>query len=91
VPSFVSFIRYLLPGWSFDFGVRANLGARLFDVRYEGARIVYELSLQELVSFTGANTPASFVTVNMHATNDNDAMTNNVWISIADLVTIIRI
>ena len=44
-------------GWSFDFRVRTTSGAQLFDIRFNGERIVYELSLQEPASFYSAYSP----------------------------------
>ncbi|XP_028940548.1 membrane primary amine oxidase-like, partial [Antrostomus carolinensis] len=37
-------------GWSIVFGMNPNSGPRLFDIRYRGERIVYELSLQEALA-----------------------------------------
>ncbi|XP_028404456.1 amiloride-sensitive amine oxidase [copper-containing]-like isoform X1 [Dendronephthya gigantea] len=44
-------------GWSFDFRVRTTSGLQLFDIRFNGERIVYELSLQEPASFYSAYSP----------------------------------
>ena len=44
-------------GWSFDFRVRTTSGAQLFDIRFNGERIVYELSLQEPGAFYSAWSP----------------------------------
>ncbi len=44
-------------GWSFDFRLRTTSGPQLFDIRFNGERIVYELSLQEPASFYGAYSP----------------------------------
>ena len=38
-------------GWSFDFRVRSSTGMQIFDIQFQGARIVYELSLQEAAAF----------------------------------------
>ncbi|XP_034989675.2 primary amine oxidase, lung isozyme-like [Zootoca vivipara] len=48
--------------WSFAFGIDANRGPRIFDVRFKGERIVYELSLQDGGSIYGSNNPASMLT-----------------------------
>ena len=44
-------------GWSFDFRIRTTSGPQLFDIRFNGERIVYELSLQEPASFYSAYAP----------------------------------
>lgn len=44
-------------GWSFDFRVRSSSGPQLFDIRFNGVRIVYELSLQEAAAFYGGYSP----------------------------------
>ena len=43
-------------GWSFDIAHRYDTGARLFNVRYKGVRIVYELGLSEaFTAYSGVN------------------------------------
>ena len=37
--------------WSFDFRLRSSTGVQLFDISFDGQRIVYELSLQEAAAF----------------------------------------
>ncbi|NXY00038.1 AOC3 oxidase, partial [Centropus bengalensis] len=49
-------------GWSVAFGMNPNSGPRLFDIRYRGERIVYELSLQEAIAVYGSNCPAGMTT-----------------------------
>ena len=44
-------------GWSFDFRLRTTSGLQLFDIRFNGDRIVYELSLQEPASFYSGYSP----------------------------------
>lgn len=44
-------------GWSFDFRVRSTSGPQFFDIRFNGERIVYELSLQEPTAFYGGYSP----------------------------------
>lgn len=44
-------------GWSFDFRIRTSSGAQLFDIRFNGERIVYELSLQEMAAFYSGYSP----------------------------------
>ncbi|KAH0626993.1 hypothetical protein JD844_002341 [Phrynosoma platyrhinos] len=48
--------------WSFTFGMNVNTGPRLFDIRFEDKRIVYELSLQEALATYGSNCPGGMVT-----------------------------
>ncbi|XP_032841872.1 membrane primary amine oxidase-like isoform X1 [Tyto alba] len=54
--------RVTFQGWSIAFGMNPNSGPRLFDIRYRGERIVYELSLQEALALYGSNCPAGTVT-----------------------------
>ncbi|XP_010136831.1 PREDICTED: membrane primary amine oxidase-like, partial [Buceros rhinoceros silvestris] len=49
-------------GWSIAFGMNPNSGPRLFDIRYRGERIVYELSLQEALALYGSNRPGGMPT-----------------------------
>ncbi|XP_007442733.3 membrane primary amine oxidase-like [Python bivittatus] len=44
-------------GWSLAFGIDINRGPRLFDVRFRGERIIYELSLQDASVLYGSNSP----------------------------------
>ncbi|KAM9843175.1 retina-specific copper amine oxidase [Aulostomus maculatus] len=53
-------VRYL--DWSFAFGLSALTGMRVFDVRFRGERIVYELSVQEAMSVYGSVTPGMMMT-----------------------------
>ncbi|XP_066477625.1 amine oxidase [copper-containing] 3-like [Tiliqua scincoides] len=48
--------------WSFTFGIEANRGPRVFDIRFKGERIVYEISLQDASAIYGSNSPASMMT-----------------------------
>ncbi|XP_047427585.1 primary amine oxidase, liver isozyme-like [Mugil cephalus] len=48
--------------WSFAFGLNSLTGMRVFDVRFKGERIVYELSVQEAMSVYGAVTPGMILT-----------------------------
>ena len=45
-------------GWSFDFRMRTSSGPQLFDIRFNGSRIIYELSIQEAAAFYGGFSPA---------------------------------
>ncbi|XP_058045123.1 primary amine oxidase, lung isozyme-like [Ahaetulla prasina] len=45
--------------WKFTFGIDASRGPRIFDVRFNGERIIYELSLQEASAIYGSNSPTS--------------------------------
>ncbi|XP_058045121.1 membrane primary amine oxidase-like [Ahaetulla prasina] len=48
--------------WSFAFGIDASRGPRIFDVRFNGERIIYELSLQEATAIYGSNSPTLMLT-----------------------------
>ncbi|NXA40896.1 AOC3 oxidase, partial [Eudromia elegans] len=48
--------------WSFAFGMSVSRGPRLFDVRFRGERIAYEISVQEALSVYGSNCPAGMST-----------------------------
>ncbi|KAG8446621.1 hypothetical protein GDO86_014175 [Hymenochirus boettgeri] len=52
----------LFQQWSIAFGVNVNSGPRLYDVRFKGERIIYELSIQEAMSIYGSNGPTGMVT-----------------------------
>ncbi|RMC01505.1 hypothetical protein DUI87_21944 [Hirundo rustica rustica] len=54
--------RVTFQGWSIAFGMNPNTGPRLFDIRYRGERIVYELSLQEALALYGSNCPGGMST-----------------------------
>ncbi|XP_051496226.1 membrane primary amine oxidase-like isoform X2 [Apus apus] len=49
-------------GWSITFGMSPNSGPRLFDIRFRGERIIYELSLQEALALYGSNCPGGMST-----------------------------
>lgn len=44
-------------GWSFDFRSRTSSGIQIFDIRFKGERIVYELSVQEAEAFYSGWSP----------------------------------
>ncbi|KAM8824322.1 retina-specific copper amine oxidase [Synchiropus picturatus] len=48
--------------WSFAFGLSSLTGMRVFDVRFKGERILYELSIQEAMSVYGSVTPGMILT-----------------------------
>lgn len=48
--------------WSFAFGLSCLTGMRVFDVRFKGERIAYELSVQEAMSVYGSVTPGMMMT-----------------------------
>ncbi|KAL9982194.1 hypothetical protein ACROYT_G011005 [Oculina patagonica] len=48
--------------WSFDFRSRSSTGVQLFDIRFDGQRIVYELSLQEAAAFYSGWSPMQMLT-----------------------------
>ncbi|XP_009899170.2 membrane primary amine oxidase [Dryobates pubescens] len=54
--------RVTFQGWSVTFGMNPNSGPRLFDIRYRGKRIIYELSLQEALALYGSNCPGGMST-----------------------------
>ncbi len=43
--------------WRFDFGIRPTAGPALFDVRFKGKRIAYEVSLQEGIAYYSGYDP----------------------------------
>lgn len=48
--------------WRFAFGLSSLTGMRVFDVRFKGERIIYELSVQEAMSVYGSITPGMMLT-----------------------------
>lgn len=48
--------------WSFDFRSRTSSGLQLFDIKFDGQRIVYELSLQEAAAFYSGWSPMQMST-----------------------------
>ncbi|XP_073539745.1 amine oxidase [copper-containing] 3-like isoform X3 [Phyllobates terribilis] len=52
----------LFQHWSFAFGINVNRGLRLYDIKFKGERIVYELSIQEAISVYGSNAPTGMST-----------------------------
>ncbi|XP_006901751.1 PREDICTED: membrane primary amine oxidase isoform X2 [Elephantulus edwardii] len=48
--------------WTFSFGLGVYNGPRVFDVRFRGERLAYEISLQEAIAIYGGNTPAAMLT-----------------------------
>ncbi|XP_047213721.1 primary amine oxidase, liver isozyme-like [Girardinichthys multiradiatus] len=48
--------------WSFAFGLSSLTGMRVFDVRFNGERIAYEISVQEAMSVYGSVTPGMILT-----------------------------
>ncbi|XP_026871528.2 primary amine oxidase, liver isozyme-like [Electrophorus electricus] len=48
--------------WNFAFGLSSLTGMRVFDVRFKGERIAYELSVQEAMSVYGSITPGMILT-----------------------------
>lgn len=55
-----NFVEYA--GWSFAYGVRSTTGLQVFDLRFNGERIAYEISLQEAIAFYSGDTPAAMQT-----------------------------
>nr|XP_011723349.1 retina-specific copper amine oxidase isoform X2 [Macaca nemestrina] len=48
--------------WSFTFGHGVFSGLRIFDVRFQGERVAYEVSVQECMSIYGADSPKTMLT-----------------------------
>ncbi|KAG3268872.1 amine oxidase, copper containing 3, transcript variant X1 [Ictidomys tridecemlineatus] len=48
--------------WTFSFGLGAFSGPRIFDIRFQGERVAYEVSVQEAVAIYGGNSPAAMLT-----------------------------
>ncbi|KAM9596478.1 amine oxidase [copper-containing] 3 isoform 1-T1 [Trichechus inunguis] len=48
--------------WTFSFGLGAFTGPRIFDIRFQGERLAYEISLQEVLTIYGGNSPAAMLT-----------------------------
>ncbi|XP_030638023.1 retina-specific copper amine oxidase [Chanos chanos] len=48
--------------WCFSFGLSSLTGMRVFDIRFKGERIAYELSVQEAMSVYGSVTPGMIMT-----------------------------
>ncbi|XP_066538654.1 amiloride-sensitive amine oxidase [copper-containing] [Hoplias malabaricus] len=55
-----NFVEYA--GWSFAFRVRSSAGLQIFDLRFNGERVAYEISLQEAIAFYSGDTPAAMQT-----------------------------
>lgn len=56
-------------GWSFYFNIRSTTGPQLFEVRFRDRRLVYELSLQELVTLHSGASPSTQFTTIMQSVN----------------------
>ncbi|NXS61292.1 AOC1 oxidase, partial [Brachypteracias leptosomus] len=54
-------------GWSLAFRLRSSTGLQLFDLRFNGERVAYEVSVQEALAFYGGHTPAAMQTKYMDA------------------------
>ncbi|NWX44034.1 AOC1 oxidase, partial [Steatornis caripensis] len=54
-------------GWSLAFRLRSSAGLQLFDLRFNGERVAYEVSVQEAIAFYGGHTPAAMQTKYMDA------------------------
>ncbi|XP_026858802.2 amiloride-sensitive amine oxidase [copper-containing] [Electrophorus electricus] len=55
-----NFVEYA--GWSFAYRVRSSAGLQIFDIRFNGNRIAYEISLQEAIAFYSGDSPAAMQT-----------------------------
>ncbi|XP_074841639.1 diamine oxidase [copper-containing] [Carettochelys insculpta] len=49
-------------GWRLALRLRSSSGLQLFDLRFNGERLAYELSVQEAVAFYAGSTPATMQT-----------------------------
>ncbi|GFO50347.1 amine oxidase [Plakobranchus ocellatus] len=49
------FVKYF--GWSFNFHMRTDLGLQIVDVYFQGERIAYEISLQDITAFYTGYSP----------------------------------
>uniref|UniRef100_A0A8D1X8Z4 Amine oxidase n=1 Tax=Sus scrofa TaxID=9823 RepID=A0A8D1X8Z4_PIG len=45
--------------WTFSFGLGAFSGPRIFDIRFQGERVAYEVSVQEALAVYGGNSPSA--------------------------------
>ncbi|NXN26052.1 AOC1 oxidase, partial [Nycticryphes semicollaris] len=54
-------------GWSSAFRLRSSAGLQLFDLRFNGERVAFEVSVQEAIAFYGGHTPAAMQTKYMDA------------------------
>ncbi|KAG9276277.1 amiloride-sensitive amine oxidase copper-containing [Astyanax mexicanus] len=55
-----NFVEYA--GWSFAYRVRSSAGLQIFDLRFNGERVAYEIGLQEAIAFYSGDTPAAMQT-----------------------------
>ena len=62
-------------GWSFDFRSRTSSGIQIFDIQFQGERIVYELSVQEAEAFYSGWSPKPLHTNYLDAAWNMGSMT----------------
>ena len=62
-------------GWSFDFRSRTSSGIQLFNIKFKGDRIVYELSVQEAEAFYSGWSPKPLHTNYLDAAWNMGSMT----------------
>lgn len=62
-------------GWSFDFRSRTSSGIQIFDIKFKGERIVYELSVQEAEAFYSGWSPKPLHTNYLDAAWNMGSMT----------------
>ena len=62
-------------GWSFDFRSRTSSGIQLFNIKFKGDRIVYELSIQEAEAFYSGWSPKPLHTNYLDAAWNMGSMT----------------
>ncbi|KAJ7313417.1 hypothetical protein JRQ81_004768 [Phrynocephalus forsythii] len=53
--------------WNFAFRIDVSRGPRLFDIRFKGQRVIYELSVQDAMSVYGSSNPGGMLTRYMDA------------------------
>ena len=62
-------------GWTFDFRSRTSSGIQIFDIKFKGDRIVYELSVQEAEAFYSGWSPKQLFTNYLDAAWNMGSMT----------------
>uniref|UniRef100_A0A8C6RR18 Amine oxidase n=1 Tax=Nannospalax galili TaxID=1026970 RepID=A0A8C6RR18_NANGA len=54
--------KVVTPLWTFTFGHGVFSGLRIFDIRFQGERVAYEVSVQECLTVYGADSPTTMMT-----------------------------
>ncbi|XP_016849999.2 membrane primary amine oxidase isoform X2 [Anolis carolinensis] len=63
--------------WNFAFRMDLSRGPSLFDIRFKGQRVVYELSVQDTMSVYGSSNPGGMITRYMDASFGIGYFTNS--------------